>query len=327
MSKGFFNDDQSTIDKVYNLYVDENKTVLEVSNILGCSTAVLQRFLKKHGIRKSSESVDATTENIQIIQNMLSEGNTYEQIANQLGCKKHQIGLLVRKYIKNSGKYSNSINENWIKDDNPLFWYFLGIFSSDGHYGDFNEVDLYQKDQKYLKDLQLLFNHTGKLYGDKKCGTLRLNSAILHHKLEELHFTSDKRYTAPFVKAPTNELQWYFIRGLFDGDGSLYFNYTSGVFENTNFQICTGSLDMVTGLQIFFKENNISYQTYERISEANNKYWQVSIRSSEGILKIKELMYNNNFKFCLRSKYNKFLKYKNLLEINKQVDDIVENSL
>lgn len=47
----------------------------------------------------------------------------------------------------------------------------------------------------------------------------------------------------------------YYIRGLFDGDGCLYYKYISGVFEGKTWQITSGSKLIAEGLVNCIKKN------------------------------------------------------------------------
>lgn len=326
MGKRILNDTPELIQEFKKDFIENNYSIKELCEKHSCSSAVIQRFLKKHNIQKVYK-YNPTAEDIVFIIQELENGNTYKNIADTLQVPAYLISSYVKRNIRRTKKWSNELeNTNWINDENPLFWYVLGLLASDGHLSKFNEVSFFQKDGRFIKLLQKWICHNGVLYG-KSCYIIHINNALLHAKLESLGFSSDKRYSIPFIKAPNEQFQWLFIRGLFDGDGSLYFDYTSGRFEGINWQITSGSKNMTEGLCNFLSEQNIKYYIDERISTAGNLYYHVGVRSLESITQIFYLLYKDNIEYKLPIKYGKFLKLLKIIEINKQVDDIVETAM
>ena len=163
------------------------------------------------------------------------------------------------------------------------------------------------------------------LYGKgRTCYILNINSPILHNILEEFGFTSDKRYNAPFITAPSIREQLLFIRGLFDGDGSIYYNYISGRFEGLNWQVCSGSEIMAKSLYNFLIEQGLSPTIGNCTSSVGNPYYHVCIRRQSNIKTLFNILYTDYPILCLHSKYKRFLKLIKLIDIHKQVDDIVD---
>lgn len=326
MGKRILNDNPELIQEFREDFIENNYSIKELCLKHSCSPAVIQRFLKKHNIKRVYKYTPSAEDIIFIIQE-LEKGNTYKSIADTLQVPAYSISSYVKRNIYRTKKWSNELEDTgWINDDNPLFWYVLGLLASDGHLGKFNEVSFFQKNSKFIKQLQKWISHHGVLYG-KKCYTIHINNALLHTKLEELGFSNDKRYSIPFIEAPNEDLQWLFIRGLFDGDGSLYFNYTSGRFEGINWQITSGSKSMTDGICRFLSKQNIKYYIDTCTSAANNLYYHIGVRSLEGIKQIFSLLYKNNEEYKFFIKYGKFLKILKIIEIHKQVDDIVEAAM
>lgn len=318
-------DSNELITKIRKEYLEEVKSVKELATIYNCSTAVIQRFLHKHCIKRN-ESFNPTLHDIQFITAQLALGRQHKDIASDLGIKPYLLNRYINREILHRGKYSNKLfDDSWILERTPLFWYFLGLFSADGHLGTNNIVSIFQKDGNYLKKIQKLIGHKGMLYGkDKTCYTLNINSPVLHNILEELGFTSDKRYNAPFVTAPSIREQLLFIRGLFDGDGSIYYNYVSGRFEGLDWQVCSGSEIMAKSLYNFLIEQGLSPTIENCISSVGNPYYHVCVRRQSDVKILFNILYTDYLILCLPSKYKRFLKLIKLMDIHKQVDDIVD---
>lgn len=326
MGKKIFNDTPELIQEFKKDFIDNNYSIKDLCNKHSCSPAVIQRFLKKHNIKRVYK-YNPSAEDISYIIEELNKGNTYKNIANVLKVPAYLISSYVKRNIFRSKKWSNELTDTtWIDDQNPLFWYVLGLLASDGHLSSFNEICFYQKDGRFIKQLQKWICHEGTLYG-KSCYSIHISNALLHTKLKELGFSKDKRYSIPFIEAPNEDLQWLFIRGLFDGDGSLYFKYTSGRFENINWQITSGSENMTNGLCAFLLKQGIKCYKEECISDAGNKYYHIGVRSKDTIVQVFKLLYGKNIEYKLSIKYGKFLKILKIIEINKQVDDIVEAAM
>ena len=326
MGKRILNDTLELITEFKKDFIENDYSIKDLCIKHSCSPAVIQRFLKKHNIKKMYKYTPSAEDVVFIIQE-LEKGSTYKSIADTLQVPAYLISSYVKRNINRSKKWSNELEDtSWIEEQNPLFWYVLGLLASDGHLGKFNEICFFQKDGRFIKHLQKWIHHNGVLYG-KSCYTIHINNALLHAKLEKLGFSSNKRYSIPFIEAPNESLQWLFIRGLFDGDGSLYFNYTSGRFEGINWQITSGSKNMTEGICKFLAKQNIKYYTDKCISIADNPYYHIGVRAIESIKQIFSLLYKDNIEYKLPIKYGKFLKILKVIEINKQVDDIVEAAM
>lgn len=318
-------DNAENVETFKKEFLEECLTVKEMADRHNCSTAVIQRFLKRHDIRRN-QLFKPTIEQHNLIVTLLNNGVMRKDIAAQIGVQPYTINRYVNSVILHKGKYSNQLSdESWIQEKSDVFWYFLGLFASDGHLGKFNEVAIFQKSGHYLKQLQTLIGHSGKLYGeDKSCYIIHISSRLLHLTLESYGFTEDKRYNAPYINCGSIEAQLLYLRGLFDGDGSLYYDYVSGRFEGINFQITTGSEEVQKGLYHFLISLGIGAYKDKAISAAGNTYYHVGIRNKEGIVKLFPLLYQDSKSICLYRKYKNYLKLLELIEMNNRVDDIVE---
>lgn len=324
MGKGFLQDTKENIEKLKRLYLEDGMSGVEIANILGCSLPVVQRFLHRNAIYKN-RICNFSSEELAYIKKSLEEGKTRKQIANDLHVPAYIINRTANT-LEQKGKYSNILcNQDWIEKKTALFWYFLGIFGSDGHLGKFNEIDIFQKDGKYLKDLQEKIGHSGKLYGeDKTCYVLRITDALLHKILEEYGYAEDKRYNAPFINIDNTEYQALYIRGLFDGDGSLYYKYISGVFYGLTWEITTGSLKVAEGIKDTLEREKVNCSVETHTSNVGNLFYRAIVRNQKEIIKLFNFLYSTNTELSMKRKYNNFKKLVNLIHINNQVDEIVE---
>lgn len=185
-----------------------------------------------------------------------------------------------------------------------------------------------QSNIEYLKDLQARIGHIGTIHkvnsnNDQGGYKLYILSTKLREYLCKYEITSDKRHNIVYAKAPNLDLERSFIRGLFDGDGCIYYAYTSGVFTNKNVSITSGSIDLILGVENFCKKYSIECVVRKRV--AVNEYYILNIEKFEDIIKFGRTIYNEA-DFYLKRKYIKFLKFKKLVELDKEVNEIVDGS-
>lgn len=306
-------------DEVIQLYITENHTVKEVADYFNCSTSVLQRFMKDYNItkRKQTKIEDLPTK-IEI-EELVKNGLEISEICEKLNINNTQLCKILE-----IGKFSNKINEDLITENSPIVWYLLGLICSDGHNNIGNSIDIFQKDGTYLNNLRFLLDHTGTLYKNGEGYILRINSPKLTQILNQYSIYSDKRYSVPYIKAPNKSLESCFLRGLFDGDGCIYYNYVSGSFQNMRMEITTGSENMKNGLSELYSELGLHYTIDERTSKVGNVYYVIYVRTIKDMQDFGNWIYSNTFKFKLNSKYKKYIKFLKILEIESQVDDIVD---
>lgn len=293
---------------VRKMFVEENHTVKETAKAFNCSTSVLQRFMREEGITKKPMKKLEDLPTKENIKQLISQGLEYSDICQQLHITVDQLAKVLE-----IGRFSNKIDESFIAMDSPLLWYLLGLICSDGHNAAGDSIGIYQKDGTYLNGLRNLIGHQGTLYKAHTGYELHINSPKLSEILNKYQINSDKRYSVPYIKAPTLELESCFIRGLFDGDGCIYYNYISGSFHNQRIEITSGSPNMMEGLKDLYNRLSLNYTVDCRTSSANNPYYVIYVRATEDLINLGTWIYSNKFSFMLKTKRIKFLKFLDLL--------------
>lgn len=132
-------------------------------------------------------------------------------------------------HIKGPGPYKRkgNVDENWFKEINsPEKAYFLGFLYADGNiYMKKHRVQilLHQQDEHILKLFASLVGHTGTLYTER--GIHKRLTITSKQMCQDLIFhgcVPRKSLILEFPKTVSNELLPHFVRGFFDGDGSIY---------------------------------------------------------------------------------------------------------
>jgi hypothetical protein len=125
--------------------------------------------------------------------------------------------------------------------------YILGLALTDGSiHKDKTRVAFYSSDLQMLEIVQQFFESTSPLvthstpgkYSFEKGGTsypgkkqmyvFYLNSKAAAERFIQLGITPNKSYVGPYPSIP-QEVWWHFFRGVFDGDGNIYFSKKHGL--------------------------------------------------------------------------------------------------
>ena len=199
-----------------------------------------------------------------IIQQLYATGLSCQKIANQLNCSESYINKKLRSL--NITKRSNSIyrrrpwNENFfslINTEEKAYW--LGFLYADGCVHNKSNgqklVTLVVKDkeviEKFIKALD--GNFEVKQYNDTY--GIYLTSKIMFNDLCKLGCIPRKSLILKFPKIK-EDLKNHFIRGYFDGDGSVFItnpqnrNKTNTTYKSIGIGIC-GTNELLTDLSKF----------------------------------------------------------------------------
>jgi hypothetical protein len=188
----------------------------------------------------------------------------------------------------------------------PDLYYFLGLVSTDGHIQAIEEkshyrVLLYTSEKEevnvILKIIQRLFGYRASVRARKTEFSLRPNyeiyisSKIIAEFLNKLGIpfgakSSTIRLPKAIIHCNDGKF-WNYIRGVFDGDGSIIF---SG--GNTIFKISSGSIGFLNDLnKIFFKKG---FKTF-KVSFQDKNVWELRTNTRADIRKLYSLVYNGPY--------------------------------
>lgn len=214
----------------------------------------------------------------------------------------NQTELKTRDFPRNSD-YFSSINSN-----DKAYW--LGFLYADGYIHN-NEIriNLKRDDEIHLKKFLTAIaaiNHTIK-YSVKNTkeqiyeqAYISIRDASLVNSLAILGCINNKSL---ILKFPTeNQVPFtylsHFIRGYFDGDGSI-------TYSNKNCRISfVGTEDMLTGIKQFFKKDNLSLEKHEN-------FCRLGIMGNKQLIGILQTLYQDSYPEIeldrKRTIYNNFL--------------------
>jgi len=223
---------------------------------------------------------------------------TAKEIAKSLGRSLGSINKKVR-YLGLSKFIDIRINEN------KEFYYFLGLLSADGNLSSkrYNvTITLHQKDKLLLESLKQKLGF-GSIYyynyeGRSPTVTFSIVNKNLHREISDLGIRPRKTFNMKFPNIPNRFLSHY-IRGFFDGDGTIYFHKASKSYHSTILSASEAFLNEL--INVIRSESEVSGGC---VYNYNNCYH--FRMSKKDTIKFGKWIYNDA-ELYLERKYNRFL--------------------
>lgn len=227
---------------------------------------------------------------------------------NQIYCFCHRNGKKFRQRSKQELSEQQSknsrkqhINQDYFKTWSSNMAYMFGFWCADGciYGGKMFDITIHKRDKYILKKFAEELNYEGPLldYVDRQAARLNFSCVVLYNDLIALGGSEAKSLTLKFPKVPKKYLS-DFIRGYFDGDGSVYERQG----KRLNSAFTCGSKEFINKLWEILKiEANLEGGSYDSSSQ--------TLRfGNRDTLKLGEYMYRNKPDLFLLRKYEKFKK-------------------
>ena len=220
---------------------------------------------------------------------------------NKLKIKKLSKTELSKVQSSNSRKYH--INQDYFKKWSHNMAYILGLWFADGciYGGKMFDITLHAKDKYILKQVAKELNYEGNLYDyvDRQAARLNFSCVVIYNDLILLGGKESKSMDMEFPNIP-DEYMHDFIRGYFDGDGSIMLLKNNRV----NSTFTSGSKKFLDSLLKVLKDKaNVEGGSYDPSS--------MSLRfGKRDSLRIGAFMYKDDPELFLLRKKQKFTCYK-----------------
>jgi hypothetical protein len=183
----------------------------------------------------------------------------------------------------------NKVNHHFFSNWTPAMSYVLGVVCTDGNIRPsilkapttkdtlrIGRLTISQKEPELLeKVLKLMNSETKLLHRNRKEFSktvsgetfyFHLNSDFIYDDLVKLGLTPNKSLTLKFPNVPEDYIS-HFIRGCWDGDGSVYLDKSSNsVFAS----FISGSIDFITGILDHLTKNGLPERT---LHKSGNSYY------------------------------------------------------
>jgi hypothetical protein len=200
---------------------------------------------------------------------------------------------------QNARKYN--INQDYFKTWSSNMAYILGFWFADGciYSGKMFDITIHKKDKYILKKIAQELEYEGNLfdYVDRQASRINFSCRVIYDDIVALGGEERKSLTMVFPPIPKEYLP-DFIRGYFDGDGSIM------TLKNNrlNSAFTSGSkIFLISLLEILKKEAGIVGGSFDD-SCCSLKF------GKKDTLRLGEYMYKNNPELFLLRKRQKFFK-------------------
>lgn len=302
-------------EKLNELYLDKRMSLSDIGRIAGCSRRTVYFHIKKFGIPLRTKAEART-------------------IAMNRGKIKHSL-LNDDGKIKETTYSKIYFDENFFTKWSDKMVYVLGLIYTDGTIFKperktqkaFGILSFAQKEKELVEKILNLMSCNAKIkyikqrkYTNTTAGELYLFSItnnMLYEQLTKLGLTPNKSLSMTFPEIPDEYIR-HFIRGCWDGDGSVYIEKRNGNLK-TSF-VC-GSLEFIKVLMEHLNKHGLSDVTlYEnRRSKKGNISYYFRYGTKDSI-KLFHYLYDEVLESqYLKRKYEVFKNYLNKNIIPQQL--------
>ena len=218
-------------------WIKDGKSIYWISKKLGCAKTSVNGFLKKRGIKSKHKCKvnydDLLKDHEQEVVDLYNSGKTEIEIGQKLGFAGASIHRILKSTNLSVRDYRYYVNEHFFdKVDSEEVAYVLGWFYSDGCVDNAGKmrIQIQKDDEKILYKIRELMEYNGpfyevpppKKYPHRKAQvTLCINRKVLTDKLIALGCIPNKSLNLDFPTFISDDMLPHFIRGVFDGDGSI----------------------------------------------------------------------------------------------------------
>lgn len=279
----------------------------------------------KNGIPNYNEIVFTKEQKEEIVKLYVEDKLSTTKIGKIMGCNYNKICRILDEFgIKrvNNGQRKYHLNENYFDNiDTPNKAYVLGLFFADGC--NFPPkgtafISLQESDKKLLENISKEIESNNPLktidqsnrkseknYSYNNMCTLNMNSRHLCSSLEKLGAVRNKSLVLEFPDIP-EELYSHFLRGYYDGDGSVY-----RYIKNENNKRITLTITSTENFckrvkEIVEKELGIYCGIYD--ASCHNGITKVASLSGTSAVKLMDWMYKDADLY-LQRKYDRYIEY------------------
>ena len=260
-------------------FCKENKTLHEIGRLLSCDRKVIADRIKEYQLTRYYKDPEWLRQKHHV------EKLTIEKMSNLASCSRESIRINMRKNnietldeVRYSGATKYNRNENYFDNiDNEEKAYWLGFIMADGGIN-YESCDTYRLViqlssvdrthlQKFLvaiesdapiEDGTTSLKITGKTYSYSK---IRINSSYMCKSLMSYGVVPNKSGKEKLPEIPGNLIK-HFIRGVFDGDGSFTYWYSTRQKKMLCGFNIVGSFELVTEIaDILYLEFGLDVST------------------------------------------------------------------
>lgn len=304
--------------KMLIVFAQEGKSQSEYITQFNRNWTAISKQLSKQKIPIKSLSLLVIERHEKEILTLYNEGETITNLANKYGIHKSNIRKFLKKHVilrddhlTHAKRYN--YNEHYFDViDSEDKAYFLGLLFADGHNSSKNYIrlSLHNKDIDIIKTFLIKLNADVPitLGGiDKKMATINICSKHMSNKLRTYGMCSNKYFSFNFPSIPEH-LNIHFIRGYFDGDGSVFSSKIKTFNLKYTFNI-TGNYETLLKIQTILCDKlglrkNKMQTRYKNKTQSSVHF---SYSGNKQVKLIRDLLYNGATVY-LNRKHSKFFE-------------------
>ena len=324
MGKTKFNPPINEFISVY----EKLKSSVKVGEYYGVDHHTIIDFAKRNNYNYRIRDIITEEQKEYIINNY--EVKTSEQLSHELGINSNTIyGIWTRNGLNGKQRRIYSINEHILDNiDTEEKAYFLGFFAADGcvsknkHKQDTITFSLLKEDSYIPEKFYKLFgtNKEVKIYD--KYAYFEISSDYLCNKIYDLGFTPRKTYSNTICLLEDDKLMKHFIRGYFDGDGSI----SNQAILNKTVLCISGYEDNMNKLIEYLKSIHItaefSWDKRKKYINTDKKFGSLILTNKLNKYCFLKYIYDNSSIYLIRKKdkADQFIKEIEKLERITHID-------
>lgn len=256
---------------------------------------------------------------------MYNSGFSIYKIAKEIGEYEQAVTNLLKKYVELPKKKDYSINESYFKKiDSVDKAYFFGLIAADGAIVEYKPnkfqmtISLQSRDKSILELMkestkadvpvreyaQSYRLENGTIF--KQARFVTGNQTFCAHLINHGITPNKSKTLIDLIPEVNQEFIPDFIRGYFDGDGSIYQTITSGT-KLKNYVSFRGTEDLLSGIKEYLSIEG-GKVTFGSGSSAETGCFEWKFGAVKDILYFKDVIYHENVgNFYLSRKKEKFL--------------------
>jgi len=264
-----------TKEKLVKLYTEEKRSLGDIARLYGVSRGAIYKRLKKDNIKHRSKA--------------------------QARLEAQRQGKLPQQYFH--------INESFFNSWSRKMAYILGLIVTDGCISKTGAVSLCMNEKELLDKIKQAMNSEHKITLSKSQKGLYIYKFAREKLVEDLRnlgILPKKSLDIKFPQIPDIYLV-DFIRGIFDGDGSVFFDPRSKN-QPIRSKFCSGSKDFIEKLESCLQRSGLPARTiYEQ--KTKNGIYYMFIYGHKDSKKLFDLLYRNiTDELFLERKHRKFME-------------------
>jgi len=210
-------------------------------------------------------------------------GQSMEYIAKSLNGYGGALGRIVRRvgletktrrqayddYCKSRKGRIYTLNDSFFDSWSPAMAWVVGLIASDGYiHNKEKKWHITMADKECLQKVAEAISYNGPIYDkpNSTCYVLQVSNVFQHRALRNLGLKPNKSLTLEYPPVPP-DYHRHFVRGYFDGDGSISINLIES--EHTRFRsaratITTGSLSFAQSLMAVLENEGLKPTLHSR---------------------------------------------------------------